>query len=408
MTLTGGVLRADAPPKSGTEVNADGEKALRKRALELNNVTGSDPVKGEIRALLKDETGTKRLLAVALKMSKEKEQPFNVTATYILAVTAHLLKDVDTAQAFYRLNLDQEIKLASGSKINQAFSNLIELLLSNKRYAECEKVCTEFLEIEGDDTIENLKPTVLRRKILVMARQDHYDKANEMLDKLIKIQPDNWLNVILKGDLLREEGKNTEAAKIFEDVTAKVKDDKRLTKEMKEDFTIDLQYRLSGVYVDLDQVDKAAEQLNALLEKEPNNPTFNNDLGYIWADHDKNLEKSEKLIRKAIDEDRKLRHKDADLKPEQDKDNPAFLDSLGWVLFKQKKFKEAKEPLLDAVKAEEGKHIEIYDHLGDVFMALGEKSEAVEAWKKGVAAAGKSAREQQRKVIVEKKLQDTK
>jgi tetratricopeptide (TPR) repeat protein len=403
--------RADTPPKTATDVKSGTDEALRKRALDLNNITGTNPVKGKILALIKDEAGTKRLLAAALRMAEEKAQPFNVNATYILAATAHLLKEVDTAQTFYRLNLDQAVKMSSGSKINQAFGGLIELLLNNRKYAECEKVCSEFLEIEGDDTVENLKPTVLRRKILVMARQDHFDKANELLDKLIKIQPDNWLNVALKGDLLHEQAKDADSAKLFEELIEKVKADKRLEKETKDEFIGDIQYRLSGVYIDLNQVDKAADHLKALLAKEPDNPTFNNDLGYIWADHDKNLAESEKLIRKAIDDDRKQRHKtgptpgdDEDLKPDQDKDNAAFLDSLGWVLFKQKKYKEAKPPLLQAVQAEEGKHIEIYDHLGDVHLALGEKSEAIAAWKKGIDVAGKTPRELQRKALVEQKL----
>ena len=56
-----------------------------------------------------------------------------------------------------------------------------------------------------------------------------------------------------------------------------------------------------------------------------------------------NLAKSEKMIRKAIENDRKQRQKDnPDQKPEEIKDNPSYLDSLGWVLYKQKKYKEAK------------------------------------------------------------------
>jgi tetratricopeptide (TPR) repeat protein len=396
---------ADAPPKDAAAVNPEADKALRKRALDLNTITGSDPVKGEVLALMKDEAATKRLLSTAYRMSKEKEQPFNINATFILASTANILKEVEISQAFYRLNLDQAVKMGSGSKISQAFGGLIDLLSSNQKYAECEKVCKEFLDLDGDDTVERLKPAVLRRMILAMARQEHYDKADELIDKLIKAQPENWLNVELKGDLLREENKNEESAKLFEELITKVKEDKRLDKETKDEFIGDIQYRLSGVYIELDLVDKAADQLKALLEKEPDNPTYNNDLGYIWADHDKNLGQSEKLIRKALDEDRKQRHKTKpDIKPGEDKDNTAFLDSLGWVLFKQKKYSDAKPPLLKAVETEEGKHIEIYDHLGEVHLALGEKAEAVAAWKKGLDVAGKTPREKQRKAEVEKKL----
>jgi tetratricopeptide (TPR) repeat protein len=118
-----------------------------------------------------------------------------------------------------------------------------------------------------------------------------------------------------------------------------------------------------------------------------------------------NLDKAEKYIRKALDLDRKQR-KEAKITPDQDKDNGAYLDSLGWVLYKEKKYKEAKEAMLEAVKDKDAQHIEIFDHLGDVHMALGEKADAVAAWKKGVDVAGDTKKEQERKTAVEKKLKE--
>jgi tetratricopeptide (TPR) repeat protein len=161
---------------------------------------------------------------------------------------------------------------------------------------------------------------------------------------------------------------------------------------------------MSNVYVELGRIDKAAEQLKMLLAKNPDSPRYNNDLGYIWADHDTDLEEAEKLIRKAIEEDRKQRKAGGDLKPEEDKDSAAYLDSLGWVLFKQKKYAEAKKWLLEATKGDEGDNIEIYDHLADVYMALGEKAQALETWKKALTLETSSLREQHRKADVEKKL----
>jgi predicted negative regulator of RcsB-dependent stress response len=79
---------------------------------------------------------------------------------------------------------------------------------------------------------------------------------------------------------------------------------------------------------------------------------------------------------------------------------------MGWVLFKQKKYKEAKEFLLKAVADEDGQHLEIYDHLGDVCLALGEKAEAVKAWKKAIEVANSSKREQERKAALAKKIKD--
>jgi len=68
------------------------------------------------------------------------------------------------------------------------------------------------------------------------------------------------------------------------------------------------------------------------------------------------------------------------------------------------KYKESKKYLEEAVQQKDGKHLEIYDHLGDVHKALGEKAAAVKAWKAGLKVAGTSPRDKQRKAAVEKKL----
>jgi len=379
---------------------ADDEAALRKKALSLNEVTGREPLRGEMQALLKDPEGTRKLLAVARRMAREKPQPFHFNATLILGTVAERLKDVEAGETFYRLHAGQALKLLSEEGLAQAYGGLIQLYYDNGKYAESEKVCREFLGIEGDETIERLKPVVLRRLVLSIAKQGDTAKALGILDKLIKAQPANWLNLELKARVLRETGKFDEAVKLYEDVIARVRKDDRLKKAEREEFVDDYRYALSGVYVEMGQVDKAAEHLKALLERDPNNPTYNNDLGYIWADHDMNLEESERLIRKAIEEDRKQRRK-LNL-PEGA--SAAYLDSLGWVLFKQRKYKEAKPYLEEAVKDPEGRHVEIYDHLGDVHMALGEKDEALAAWKEGLKHVGSSPREQRRKAEVEKKL----
>jgi tetratricopeptide (TPR) repeat protein len=208
----------------------------------------------------------------------------------------------------------------------------------------------------------------------------------------------------LKGWVLHEGGRYEDSAKTYEEVLQRVTKDKTLKKDEMDEEVERFRYILSGVYVDMKRVDKAADVLKNLLARKPDDPTYNNDLGYIWADHDMHLDEAEKLIRKAIEEDRKQRKKDPDLRPDEDKDNAAYLDSLGWVLYKQKKYKDAKPYLLQAIKDEDGQHLEIYDHLADVHMALGEKAEAIAAWKKGLDVARPSKREQQRKVEVEKKL----
>ena len=399
----GGLCRAAGPVPAGPD------EATRKKVLELNQITGTAPLRGRLLEMLEDRPGTKKLLAAAQRMVRRDLGSLNLNASYVLALAAHELGEVDAATTFYKLHAAQSFKLLSESGLAQAYGGLIQLNYDYKKYAEAEKLCREFLQLGGTDegAIEELKPRVIRRLVMTIAKQGSTDKALALLDRITKADPKNWLMLALRAEVLREADRVEEAVKVYQKVIDMVSKDDRLGKQEREDYAGDYRYLLSGLYIDLGQVDKAAELLKALLEKDPNNPIYNNDLGYVWADHGKNLPQAEKMIRKAIEEDRKLRRKrNPSLKPDQDKDNPAHLDSLGWVLFKRGKAREALPYLLEAVKEKEGRHTEVYDHLGDVQQALGETGEAVKAWKKAVEVAGPSKREQKRKAEVEKKLKE--
>ena len=398
------------------------DPALRQQILRLNQITGKDPLAGEMLALASDRAAAKKLVNEAARMAKEKPQPITYNASLLLGTIASNVKNYDAAETFYRLHMEQAKQLRSSDGLMAAYGGLIQVLYNNKKYAEAEKACSEIIdhdilratiqELASDSSaeakkelqsIERFLSAVIEEMIMTIARQGNTDRAIELVDRVLKKDPNSWLALDLKARVYLAADKSDQAVKIYEDELERIKNDKNLDEDKKDSLSEDIRYSLSGLYVDLNQVDKAAEQLKALLKKSPNSPRYNNDLGYIWADHDMNLAESEKLIRKAIDEERKLRRK-AKVKPEQDKDNAAYLDSLGWVLFKQKKYQEAKKYLQEAVEQEEGKHIEILDHLGEVLLALGQKSEAVATWKKGVTLAGDTQREQKRKTEVEKKI----
>ena len=129
----------------------------------------------------------------------------------------------------------------------------------------------------------------------------------------------------------------------------------------------------------------------------PTMPGVNNDLGYLYAEQGKNLEKAEAMIRKAVQEE---------------PDRPAYLDSLGWVLFKRGKAKEALEPLIKAVelqKREEKKGVAppdatIREHLGDVYLHLQEVDRAKKIWEEAEQIAAKAVPVDKRLPEIRKKL----
>jgi predicted Zn-dependent protease len=251
-----------------------------------------------------------------------------------------------------------------------------------------------------------MKPFIMEKLVVVTAKKGKVDEALKMTENLIEKDKGGWYFVRLKGEVLREAEKYGDAADAYLEAIERLGKSKKLEDEQKKTFEKEMRYRLSGIYVDIKQIDKGAEQLEILMKDDPDNPTFLNDLGFIWADHDMKLDESEKLIRKALDKDREQRKKLEDLPKEEDVDNPAYLDSLGWVLFKKKEYKEAKKYLIDATKLEGGKHIEIYDHLADTHMALGEKAEAVKVWKDALELKDVSKRDMERRKSIEKKVAD--
>ena len=285
---------------------------------------------------------------------------------------------------------------------------MIDVYYEQKKFEDAEKLCKEFLEIDsGDPTVLRYKILMLRRMIQALAKQEKFDEANQLVSQLLKAQPDNWLTLELKGWVEREAGKYSDAAKTYEDVLEKITNDKSLKDEDKKDFGSEVHYNLSNIYLELNKIDKVAEHLETLMKIEPDNPTWYNDLGYIWADHDMKLDKAEEYVRKALELDVKKRKTD-NVKPEEDHDSAAYLDSLGWVLFKKKQYKEAKEYLEKAVSYKDGHHLEIFDHLADTLIALGEKDAAISSWKKGLEVAGDTKRDKERKAEVEKKIKEAK
>lgn len=99
-----------------------------------------------------------------------------------------------------------------------------------------------------------------------------------------------------------------------------------------------------------------------------------NSLGYIFADHDYKLNEALRYLLKAVELDPK---------------NGAIADSYAWVLFKLKRYEEAKKEILRAIELL-GDDVDatITDHAGDIFNALGDKAAARGYWERAMKLDG--------------------
>ncbi len=117
------------------------------------------------------------------------------------------------------------------------------------------------------------------------------------------------------------------------------------------------------------KIEESVRYFEQCLTLKPNAPEALNYLGYMWAERGTNLARARAMIEQAVK-----------LSPT----NAAYLDSLGWVLYKQGKAREALAPILKAIELNEDPDATLYDHLGDIQSALQNQEEARKAWRKSL------------------------
>ncbi len=131
-----------------------------------------------------------------------------------------------------------------------------------------------------------------------------------------------------------------------------------------------LKFRLASVYERQEKLPDAEAEFMRILESNPDHAGVLNYLGYMWADRGIRLHEALDYIRKAT---------------EMDPYNGAYLDSLGWVYFKLDRLDEAEVNLKRAARLIEDPTI--FDHLGDLYIELGQLETALQYYERGVIVA---------------------
>jgi tetratricopeptide (TPR) repeat protein len=121
---------------------------------------------------------------------------------------------------------------------------------------------------------------------------------------------------------------------------------------------------------------KARFDLELLRREFPDDPEVANSLGYFLAEKGKDLDLAEGLIREALA-----------VHP----GNGAYLDSLGWVLYRNGRLEEAFDFLIQAVNVLPDDPV-ILEHLGVVLTGLGQDTEALDVLRRSLARGGDAER----------------
>jgi Flp pilus assembly protein TadD len=127
-------------------------------------------------------------------------------------------------------------------------------------------------------------------------------------------------------------------------------------------------FLLGAIYERQKFFDKAEEEFKKVLEVNPKNAPVLNYYGYMLGDRGMRLDEAEALVQRALDEEPY---------------NGAYLDSLGWVYFKENKLVEAEATLHKALERE-SHDATIHSHLGDIYAKTGRPDLAAIEWEKSL------------------------
>jgi tetratricopeptide (TPR) repeat protein len=259
---------------------------------------------------------------------------------------------------------------------------------------------------------------------LILADQKQYDKATEILEKILRRKP-GWDQVRFQlGQILREQGKPAKAEEeliqiqkgqqtfvrsriLLSLMYLRVKEFSKAIRYIDEAISADtkepelmnikgsileelyryeealriyeqaiemdpantrLRYSLGNVLEKSGRRSRSLAEMERILAEKPDEASAANFIGYTLAVSDKDPAKAEKLIRRAVE-----------LKP----DDGYIADSLAFILFKQGKNDEALDMLKKAVTKVKHDPI-ISEHLGDVLLAKGQKQDAADAYRKSL------------------------
>jgi tetratricopeptide (TPR) repeat protein len=198
-------------------------------------------------------------------------------------------------------------------------------------------------------------PAQLRQADILIAN-GRADEASRRLAEARDAQPDYAIQLyLIEAETLANNDKTQSAWLVLQNAIKQNPDDLNLlyTRSM-----------LAEKRNDLAQMEK---DLRAILAREPNNAMALNALGYTLSDRTTRFDEARVLIERA--------HQ---LNPE----DPAVLDSLGWVNYRLGNLDDAERYLRSAL--ERFPDHEVAAHLGEVLWANGKQREARKIWGKAL------------------------
>ena len=262
------------------------------------------------------------------------------------------------ADAFYALGL-LSLQLNDKDDAENYFKKLIEL---DKRADEANYYLGQMAEQqrENDRAIEyygqvkygsHTIDAQIRIAVLI-AKTGKVEQARQSLHSIDSKTSDVSLQVFLaEGEILRNSQQFQKAFDLYTESLAELPDN------------VELLYARALTAEKINLLDVTIQDLQEIIERQPNNVQALNALGYTLVDRTDRIDEGVKLVERAY----KLNTND-----------PAITDSMGWAYYRQGRHEDALRLLRKAFSL--NKDAEIAAHLGEVMWVIGDQDGAKEIW----------------------------
>ncbi len=188
-----------------------------------------------------------------------------------------------------------------------------------------------------------------------------HEQAIALLRRMARERADATDALITLADILRAQKRYREAAHEYDQAIGRLVDVKARHWSL---------FYARGIAYERSQRWRLAEaDFVEALRLKPDQPLVLNYLGYSWADQGIKLDRAVEMIEKAV----ALRPNDG-----------YIVDSLGWVLFRFRRYEEAVEQLERAAELRPEDPV-INDHLGDALWQVGRRVEARFQWRRALS-----------------------
>ncbi len=305
----------------------------------------------DMEELAKDHKQLEELLKLSNERLSKEDLEFE--EAWLVGRITILADRTEEAERFYRY----AISMQNVPEI-ELFRELGAHLVDQEEYKKAEQV---FQQAANHPSLAVVKPFFLSLISIAREMDGRIDAALEAIREAQQLNPEQPEYALQEARIYYRARRWEEAAEEFEEIIRANPD--------KPDLIRDCQFSLSAVYVQLNDFERGEQILLDILKEDPENIQANNDLGYLWADRNENLDKALPMIKKAL---------------AAEPENPAYLDSLGWVFYRMGKFEKALDNLQKASQHPRGEDSTILDHLGDCQNQLGQHKQAKQSWQQAL------------------------